>query len=404
MQTNPLVLAATLGTLGSAFGAFMAATTTKKAAEESFVEARQSATLSYVQSNRERARHLRSQIGLLGDEHPDLESPQGRQLLNLIELWEHQAAGLNDGVFDLEIFNKMTGGLLLSVYRDYAPWIRAIRREDASIYDQLEVLVDKLIVMRSSGFVVNRKICRELAREVLTSREIRRLSTLKRQTEYTFSQLQQALLEIGLDVEKNRITRVARQPLGRIKPYAPGDREQTIALFESIQSSTGGMYPPRNILEFYYTEGREGISAWLERGSDSSRLVYVLDDTKRIIGHVEVQTISHSLDDEQLAYWIKAFPADGEFGSEVRGDRPLRLTDLAIVKRLGVHPDWRGRDIGRQLLRRGIHMIEQDMGQVPALVVLKDLSSAQALYESEGGRVVGRFHEVTGEAMVSYIF
>jgi GNAT superfamily N-acetyltransferase len=321
-----------------------------------------------------------------------------------LEIWEHQAAGLNDGAFDLETFNKMTGGLLLRVYRDYASFIRHIRREDPTIYDQLEVLVDKLIVMRSSGFLIDRKALAGLKQDVLTRAEIARVRKLRSNDEYAFSKLQQALVEIDLDTEKNRITRVTRMKLGRIVALEKSNEGAVVKLFDEIQRATKGKYPPKKLIDSTYGPGIGGIEKWLDRGFESTRFVYILGRNNHVIGHIEIQDLRSISGEDSKKYWERVFSESAEFNNEKKGDRPLRIDDLAIIKRLGVHPDYTRRQIGRQLLRRAIHVIEEELMQVPALVVLEELSPARRLYESEGARLIGAFREETGEQMLSYIF
>ena len=388
-----------------AWAAFLAANATRTAAEESFLEQHQAATLAYVQANRERYRDLRRSVGEPnGSELPDLNSQRGQAFLSLIELWEHQAAGLNDGAFDVEVFNKMAGGYLLTLYREYSPWIRAIRRADPSIYDQLEMLVDKLIVMRASGYVLSRRSLKSLQQDGLTRAECRRMKSLIRNSEYTYNDLQRTLMEVGLDTEKNRVTRLTRMVLGHIKPMGSVHEEQVVDLFVRLERATDGVYPPRALLDHYYPAGSAGIEMWLAKGSGNHHFVFVLDEGNTVVGHVEVQQLNDSLTEEEQSYWVEAFAAHEAFREQCVGGQQVRLRNLAVIKRLGVHPDWQGRDIGRQLLRRSIHFVEHDLRKVPALVVLSDLQDAQALYNSEGATKVGEFTEATGESMVSYIF
>lgn len=185
---------------------------------------------------------------------------------------------------------------------------------------------------------------------------------------------------------------------------AAAHRAQAVDLFVRLQDATAGAYPPRALLEHYYPPGSRGIERWLARGDQNRRYVFVLDDGDKVVGHVEVEELGDAMSDEQQGYWVEAFAAQPAFAEERTADRQLRLDDLAVIKRLGVDPAWQGRDIGRQLLRRAIHGVEHDLRKVPALVVLKELGAAQALYDSEGARKIGEFDEATGERMVSYIF
>lgn len=382
----------------AAIAAFAAARSTRDAAQETVIEQRKAATLAYVQENRERYRTLRSEIGHL-ESMPSEDSEAHARLLNLLELWEHQAAGLNDGAFDLEVFNKMTGGYLLNVYRQYSPWIRVIRRDDPAIYDQLETLVDRLILMRASGYRVDRRTIRELSRDGLERSDLKRLKKLKRKNEYSYVELQNALIEHRIERFKNRVTKVCRVVIGSIEPYDPRFRAEVVSLFVAVQSDTHGAYPPKALIESYYPPGPEGIGLWLDRADGNHRFVLVASGTGQVIAHIELEPLGNDMSEEQRQYWSTAFASQDRFRAE-----GVRLDDLVVLKRLGVHPDWQRRDAGRLLLRHAIHEVEFVHRRVPALVVIESLAAARSLYESEGGQVVGSFNEPTGERLISYIF
>jgi len=189
-----------------------------------------------------------------------------------------------------------------------------------------------------------------------------------------------------------------------MEPMEPKHDDQVVTLFSRLEEATGGSYPPRALLDHYYPPGAEGIAGWLAKGKRNHHFVFVLDESDTVVGHIEVQTIDDDLTEEEQAYWLEAFASQAKFNDQMIDNRPVHLRDLAVIKRLGVHPEWQGRDVGRQLLRRSIHFIEHDLTRVPALVVLNELKNAQALYDSEGAQRIGEFTEATGEPMVSYVF
>jgi GNAT superfamily N-acetyltransferase len=188
-------------------------------------------------------------------------------------------------------------------------------------------------------------------------------------------------------------------PSGRIEPYSSQYQHEVVTLFESVQDATAGTYPPKALLEHYYPPGAEGIHRWLATGHDENRYVFCLAEEHDVGGHIEFEALDRDLSDEQIKYWSKAFGTQRAFQGEKRS-----IDKLGVIKRLGVHPKYQGRAIGRQLLRYAIGQLEITHRLVPALVVLDSLIAAQALYRSEGAREVGRFTEATGEPMVSYIF
>ena len=177
----------------------------------------------------------------------------------------------------------------------------------------------------------------------------------------------------------------------------PHHRESVLDIFVRIQEANGGAYPSKKILEeSQYPPGRPGIQCWFDRDRGNQHFVFLRNEDDAVAGHIEIQPLSeHQLLGKNLFYWEKAFP---------KQSKSHTLTDLMVLKRFAVDPVWQGQDIGRQLLRHAIHKIENIPGKRPALVVLNVLQPAQRLYKSEGGQVAGKFNEVMGELIVSYIF
>jgi GNAT superfamily N-acetyltransferase len=82
----------------------------------------------------------------------------------------------------------------------------------------------------------------------------------------------------------------------------------------------------------------------------------------------------------------------------------IEIGQLAVIKRLGVDPLWQSKGIGRLLLQEAIRLVREQMGQVPALVMIEDLHEARVLYQSEGAKMIGDFQEDGGNRMLSLVF
>lgn len=65
------------------------------------------------------------------------------------------------------------------------------------------------------------------------------------------------------DIINSSSVHTVAKPIGTLVPYTPEYCDQVVTLVESIQLSTEGVYPSKNILEFYYAAGRKGIATWL---------------------------------------------------------------------------------------------------------------------------------------------
>lgn len=95
----------------------------------------------------------------------ELDSDEKRDYLNELEFF---STGVNDGLYDIAIVNKMSGGRLISQYKDWAKEfieIRRKRRRDVLAYCEYEKMINKLMIRRKGKeLILNFPIIRPLKR------------------------------------------------------------------------------------------------------------------------------------------------------------------------------------------------------------------------------------------------
>jgi len=100
------------------------------------------------------------------------------------------------------------------------------------------------------------------------------------------------------------------------------------------------------------------------------------------------QSFLFDLHDNPFARSIIARPSEGGaivgYGCTWHVHEELRINNIAV------HPDWRGRAIGRALLRRMLDVGREAGCRIALLEVRPSNASARALYESEGFVQIGR--------------
>lgn len=64
-------------------------------------------------------------------------------VIYLLGMFEHLAVGVNSDVFDLRVLNRMSGGYIIRIYRQYSAHIKKV-----GVYHELEDLVNKLASLR----------------------------------------------------------------------------------------------------------------------------------------------------------------------------------------------------------------------------------------------------------------
>lgn len=100
------------------------------------------------------------------------------------------------------------------------------------------------------------------------------------------------------------------------------------------------------------------------------------------------QSFLFDLHDNPFARSLVARPAAGGavigYGCTWHVHEELRINNIAV------HPDWRGRSVGRALLRRMLEEGRETGCRVALLEVRPSNTAARALYESEGFAQIGR--------------
>jgi GNAT superfamily N-acetyltransferase len=389
-----------LFTAGTVIAALMAIRMTERGATANVVHARKLSTVDHVLERQQRYHDLVAEIGDLGD--GDIPPEQWRRLLLLIGIWEITAAGVTAGVFDIEVLNKSTGAHILTTYRCYARFIRRRRRENPRIYDQLEVLIDKLLLMQASRFLIDRAALRRMRQLGMPDRTVSELSRLRTKKQYTYNSLLRALIDRNLETEKTIVMSCARRSAVDVQRAVDTDRADVTALFERAQAHTDGAYPPRS-----RTDQVGGIAAWLALPPIHDR--FLVRRGSNVAAYVELEDLDRLRADdrddddaarERVAYWYRAFEAHPRFAR----DPTMQLERLMIVKRLVVDPAHQRAGLGRILLRYAIQVIQFSHDQIPALVVLSTLEPAIKLYESEGATRIGSFKGHAGHDLHSYVF
>lgn len=152
---------------------------------------------------------------------------------------------------------------------------------------------------------------------------------------------------------------------------------EIIELFSLCKASTDGRYPPPGI-----TADHAEIKKWLGLPK-TEPMMTVLDG--QLIGYVEVELVAEAKPD-RYAYWQLAF---GNANLEVF--KPgMNLTDIAIIKRIVILPEFQQSGIGRISLEYLISEIKAK-GKTPGIVVLSALDYATEFYKSAGGTIVSNY-------------
>ncbi len=79
-------------------------------------------------------------------------------LKDMLGLFEHLAVGVNTGVFDIDILNKMAGQYLIDVYDRWKVYINERRKDPKhqSVYMEYEILVNRIRLIRKKDDEIGR--------------------------------------------------------------------------------------------------------------------------------------------------------------------------------------------------------------------------------------------------------
>lgn len=178
-----------------------------------------------------------------------------------------------------------------------------------------------------------------------------------------------------------------------IRTYQEEDREAVIDMLAACQEATDGLYPDQDLLDEKYGEGREGLEAWLNHNPNRSAPVpprFVYEEGDNIIGFYQIDDLSQEKKSGVNDYWQMAFSGFG-------------LSDLAVIKKMVVAPDFWGNGYGQELADSALAEVRK-MGKRPAAVFLEHREHARDIASQRGGLLVGNYPEPTGARAVSYIF
>lgn len=121
--------------------------------------------------------------------------------------------------------------------------------------------------------------------------------------------------------------------------------------------------------------------------SPNELTAWVAEDDGRVVGHVALHT-----------------PADDPTFDLVRRDTGRSAAGVAVIARLFLSPDVRGRGIGWALLTEA-EQAAHALQRLPILDVGKALTAAVALYERAGWRRVGEFtFSLRGESLDMWVY
>jgi hypothetical protein len=367
--------------------------------------------------------HQISQTGAT-DESMKLDKARTNLLLRLFTIWEHISAGINAGVYDIEVFNQMTGSRFLSHYREHAQFVRRRRREEGlKIYDQLDLTIDRLLAMWSAKHLITGKTLRKLRANFVDPDIRSRLKGLQGILYHNYKELSAALVDQGVEREKNLISAYSRFVCIDIQQCKKDDEKPVVELFAKAQKAIRNKYnynwPP------VPGENRGELDTWVFKKAQHHRNYVVLYREPRLyrplewihrkmtkallVGFVALEYIEEVLDTDPWSNRLgkdwksKAFSTD-------RAREEHELSHIVAIRRLVVDPDFAEMGIGRIALRHAIRTIQEidfpgkedrngnkrgKMRQpttIPVALIPVKLKDAIQLCHNEGGLEINEYN------------
>ncbi|TKA28408.1 hypothetical protein B0A50_03875 [Salinomyces thailandicus] len=157
-----------------------------------------------------------------------------------------------------------------------------------------------------------------------------------------------------------------------VRPRTPDDLDACVEVLQNVYNKDG-----------YPVQGTANAHAFLTTPSTEAAWVAETETehAKTIIGHIAVNTADPS--DPSAKLWRTQHPDDGDEA-------------IAILKRLFVHPEYRGKGVAVELVRAAELWVE-DMGRKLVLFALMKDEGAMRLYRRCGWVEFGRAEFCWGE-------
>jgi len=364
------------------------------------------------------------------DKKQTIEERRRTELERLFRIWEHIAAGINAGVYDIEVFNQMTGSRCVGQYTDHSEFVRRRRREESlRIYDQLDIVIDRLLEMRFSKHLVTDNTLQRLAAHFVDSETIQGVAGLKGIVYHNYKQLSAALAERGVEREKNLVFAFSRQRCFSIVRCEKNREQDVIALFRLVQEKNRRDYdyswpPTTDTLEQTVfgkkTHIRNYVVLYREPGDERRAGGHLGSAKAQVAGFVALQELEK---EEDIDHWggklgqdweKKAFSTDG-----ARQGRGLR--DLVVIRRFAVHPSYAKTGLARITLRHAIRTIQEldtlpkadsdergrptsESTRVPIALIPRPLKEALRLCGREGGRFLNDYEDPKEGKLEAFVF
>jgi hypothetical protein len=122
---------------------------------------RKQATIDFYASTLQKRAELRTTLPYDRDsagilvliEQASVDDKLGKMITEYLNLFELLAAGVNTDVFDFSVVERVAGGRIMAIARNYSPWIEWRRKllENPRLYLELELLAEWVEKHRASG-------------------------------------------------------------------------------------------------------------------------------------------------------------------------------------------------------------------------------------------------------------
>lgn len=374
-------VAIAVATATAAIAAWRASRFTERSASTERESQRQQATISYLSETREAVAELRKRVG--GEPLPqdyDRDHALALDTRALLNAWEYAATGINTGVLDLEIFNKMIGGAVVQQYSNCARHVRLARHDDIDFYDQLESLIDKLLVMRRLSVYrlgrLNRRRLRSLALPSRAARVLRRRDTGR---DLPYHDLERILIHEGLEKYKTLIAGVCRVPMYQVSAARSLSEDELQGLLDGSPTH-----------ESLRLRDESSIARW----QPDLRIVASRDG--ELAGLVDVAL------PEQLPRPSREI-VSGLLASESLVPS-LSASGFALVIHTSVSDGAERGPLLRIMLRSAVRTAEVSLGRRPAAICAAEDFTYLEVLEAEGATRLTARSRIDDESLMAFVF